>query len=60
MLGMTVAGQLSDRTGPGRIVPFGLVGVFASVLWLTQIGAHTSYVAISVDLLVFGLGWVSC
>jgi EmrB/QacA subfamily drug resistance transporter len=56
MIAMPIAGQLSDRTGSGRIVPFGLLGVVASVLWLTQIGAHTSYVAISIDLFVFGLG----
>jgi hypothetical protein len=30
--------------------------VIASVLWLTQIGAHTSYVAISIDMFVFGIG----
>jgi len=30
--------------------------VIASVLWLTQIGAHTSYVLICVDLFVFGVG----
>ena len=56
MIAMPIAGQLSDRTGTGRIVPFGLLGVLASTLWLTQIGAHTSYVAISIDLFIFGLG----
>ncbi len=56
MITMPIAGQLSDKTGSGRIVPFGLLGVLASVLWLTQIGAHTSWAAICVDLFVFGLG----
>ncbi len=56
MITMPIAGQLSDRTGSGRIVPFGLVGVVASVVWLTQIGAHTSWLAICLDLFVFGLG----
>jgi EmrB/QacA subfamily drug resistance transporter len=56
MIAMPIAGQLSDRTGSGRIVPFGLLGVIASVVWLTQIGANTSYVAISIDLFIFGLG----
>jgi EmrB/QacA subfamily drug resistance transporter len=56
MLAMPLAGTLSDKTGIGRIVPFGLLAVIASVAWLTQIGAHTSYVAISVDLFVFGVG----
>jgi EmrB/QacA subfamily drug resistance transporter len=56
MITMPIAGQLSDKTGSGRIVPFGLIGVVASVVWLTQIGAHTSWVAICIDLFVFGLG----
>jgi EmrB/QacA subfamily drug resistance transporter len=56
MLAMPLAGQLSDRTGTGRIVPFGLVAVGVAVLGLTQIGADTSYWLISVDLFVFGLG----
>ena len=56
MLAMPVAGQLADRTGSGRDVPFGLVAIVASVLWLTQIGAGTSYVAMSIDLFVFGAG----
>jgi EmrB/QacA subfamily drug resistance transporter len=55
-LSMTLAGRLSDRTGPGRIVPFGLAAVLGAVLWLTQIRAHTPYLAITVDLFVFGLG----
>jgi EmrB/QacA subfamily drug resistance transporter len=56
MIGMPIAGYLSDRTGSGRIVPFGMLAVIAAVLWLTQIGAHTSYVAISLDLFIFGIG----
>ena len=56
MIAMPIAGQLADRTGPGRIVPFGLIAVALSVLWLTGVGAHTSYVLLSVDLFVFGLG----
>jgi EmrB/QacA subfamily drug resistance transporter len=56
MITMPIAGQLSDKIGSGRIVPFGLIGVLASVVWLTQIGARTSWVAICIDLFVFGLG----
>jgi len=56
MLAMPVAGILSDRTGPGKIVPFGLLGIIAAVLWLTQIGADTSYVATSIVLFIFGFG----
>ena len=56
MITMPIAGQLSDKTGSGKIVPFGLIGVLASVVWLTQIGAHTSWIAVCIDLFVFGLG----
>jgi EmrB/QacA subfamily drug resistance transporter len=56
MLAMPVAGQLADRTGAGRIVPFGLIAVAAAVLGLTQVGARTSFWLISVDLFVFGIG----
>jgi EmrB/QacA subfamily drug resistance transporter len=56
MIAMPVAGVLSDRTGPGKIVPFGLLAIIAAVLWLTQIGPDTSYVGTSVDLFVFGFG----
>jgi EmrB/QacA subfamily drug resistance transporter len=56
MLAMPLAGQLTDKTGSGKIVPFGLLGVIAAVLGLTQIGAGTSYVWTSVLLFVFGLG----
>ncbi|HZU40367.1 MAG TPA: MFS transporter, partial [Solirubrobacteraceae bacterium] len=56
MLAMPLAGQLADRTGPGRIVPFGLLTIIAAVVGLTQIGAGTSYWLTSVDLFVFGLG----
>ncbi len=56
MLAMPLAGQLSDRTGSGRIVPFGLLGIIGPVLWLTQVGPHTPYWATSVDLFIFGLG----
>ena len=56
MVTMPIAGRLSDRTGPGRIVPFGLILVALAVLALTQIGANTSYVLLEAILFVFGLG----
>jgi EmrB/QacA subfamily drug resistance transporter len=56
MIAMPIAGVLSDKTGPGRIVPFGLLVMIASVAWLTQLTATTSYTAIQADFLVFGIG----
>jgi MFS family permease len=56
MLTMPISGTLSDKTGSGRIVPIGMLVVGASVLWLTQIGPHTSYVLLCVDMFVFGMG----
>ncbi len=56
MLAMPLAGQLSDRTGVGKIVPFGLVVVALSFLGLTQLGADTSYWLIGALLFVMGLG----
>ena len=56
MLMMPVAGILSDRTGSGKISPFGLVIIGASVLWLTGVGAHTPFWQLEVALFVNGLG----
>jgi MFS family permease len=56
MIAMPISGQLADRTGAGRIVPFGLIAVILSVLGLTRVGAHTSYVTLSLDLFLFGIG----
>ena len=56
MLMMPVAGILSDKTGSGRISPFGLVIIGASVLWLTGVGAHTPFWQLEIALFVNGLG----
>jgi predicted MFS family arabinose efflux permease len=56
MLAMPLSGMLTDRTGVGRIVPFGLAGVGLSFLGLTQITATTSYVWLGVLLFVMGVG----
>jgi predicted MFS family arabinose efflux permease len=56
MLAMPIAGRLTDRTGIGRIVPFGLLGILASFVVLTQLDAHTSYWLFGVDLFVMGVG----
>jgi EmrB/QacA subfamily drug resistance transporter len=56
MLAMPIAGQLTDRTGVGRIVPVGLALVGSSFIGLTQLTAHTSYVVLGVILFVMGAG----
>jgi EmrB/QacA subfamily drug resistance transporter len=56
MLMMPVAGILSDRTGSGKISPFGMIIIGASVLWLTGVGAHTAYWKLEIDLFINGLG----
>src|SRR3712207_9407608 len=56
MLTMPLAGKLTDRTGTGRIVPFGLVGVTLAFIGLTQLGPDTSYWLRGADPLVLGPG----
>jgi EmrB/QacA subfamily drug resistance transporter len=56
MLMMPVAGILSDKTGSGKISPFGLVIIGGSVLWLTGIGAYTPFWQLEVALFFNGLG----
>jgi EmrB/QacA subfamily drug resistance transporter len=56
MLVMPIAGQLTDRTGVGRIVLVGLSLVALSTLALTQLAGDTSYWALSAALFVMGMG----
>jgi EmrB/QacA subfamily drug resistance transporter len=56
MISMPLAGQLTDRTGVGRIVPAGLGLVAVAFLGLTQLGADTSYWLFGATLFVMGLG----
>jgi EmrB/QacA subfamily drug resistance transporter len=56
MIAMPLAGLLTDRTGVGRIVPAGLIGVGVSFLGLTQVSATTSYTWLGVLLFVMGAG----
>jgi EmrB/QacA subfamily drug resistance transporter len=56
MLVMPIAGQLTDRTGIGRIVPVGLTLVGAAFLGLTQLGAETSYWIVCGLLFLMGMG----
>jgi MFS family permease len=53
---MPIAGQLTDKTGVGKIVIPGLIVLLASTLGLTQLTGDTSYVTLSVILFVMGVG----
>jgi MFS family permease len=54
---MPFAGRLSDRIGPGRVVPFGLLVVILGTLAYTIVGAHTSYTFLAFALFVRGIGF---
>jgi MFS family permease len=56
MIAMPIAGQLADRTGVGKIAPFGLIAVAAAFAILTQLAGDTSYWTISGLLFLMGLG----
>ena len=56
MIAMPIAGRLTDKTGVGRIVPFGLVAVALSFLGLTQLEADTSYWLFGALLFLMGIG----
>src|SRR6201999_597730 len=56
MVNMPLAGNLTDRTGIGKIVIPGLILILLSTLWLTGLSGDTSYWALSIDLFIMGLG----
>jgi EmrB/QacA subfamily drug resistance transporter len=56
MLVMPIAGQLTDRTGVGRIVLVGLTVTLGAMLALTQVGADTSYWTLGAILFLMGMG----
>jgi EmrB/QacA subfamily drug resistance transporter len=56
MLMMPIAGNLADKTGSGRIAPFGLIIIAITMVALTQLGASTSYVTICIILFFNGVG----
>ncbi|MGH3431336.1 MAG: DHA2 family efflux MFS transporter permease subunit [Thermocrispum sp.] len=56
MLTMPVAGRLTDKIGPGKIVLPGLVLIFAGMLMFTRIEADTPYWQLLAALFVLGLG----
>ena len=56
MIVMPIAGQLTDKTGVGKIVIPGLLILLASTLGLTQLSGDTSYWTLSAVLFVMGIG----
>jgi EmrB/QacA subfamily drug resistance transporter len=56
MLAMPISGRLADKTGVGRIVPFGLVAIGLTFLALTRLEAETSYWVFGSVLFVQGIG----
>src|SRR4051794_15667078 len=56
MLVMPIAGQLTDKTGVGKIVIPGMVILLLSSLALTQLSGDTSYWTLSAILFVMGVG----
>ena len=56
MLTMPVAGILTDRIGPGKIVITGIVTIVVGMAMFTQVGVDTSYTYLLAALFVMGLG----
>src|SRR3954452_24874363 len=56
MIAMPIAGQLTDKTGVGKIVIPGLIGLLAATLGLTQLTGDTSYWSLGAILFVMGIG----
>lgn len=56
MLTMPLAGKLTDKIGPGRIVLPGLAAIGIGMLMFTQIGADTPYWQLLGASFVLGLG----
>ena len=51
-----VAGRLADRIGSRPLMAGGLLGVAASMFWLTRITPHSSYGFIVVSFILMGAG----
>jgi EmrB/QacA subfamily drug resistance transporter len=55
-LSIGLAGYLTDKIGARRVVTAGVALALTGTAWYTQIGAHTSYAATVLALLLIGLG----
>jgi MFS family permease len=56
MLTMPVAGRLTDKIGPGKLVLTGIVLIAAGIGVFTQVTADSSYVLLLAALFVMGMG----
>ncbi|HYO38604.1 MAG TPA: DHA2 family efflux MFS transporter permease subunit [Nocardioidaceae bacterium] len=56
MLTMPVAGFLTDKIGPGKIVLAGITAIVVGMAMFTQVGVDTSYTFLLGALFVMGLG----
>jgi EmrB/QacA subfamily drug resistance transporter len=55
-IAMPISGRLTDRTGPGRVVLFGLAFVFAGTVAYVMLTATTSYTFLAFALFLRGVG----
>ncbi|HTF07337.1 MAG TPA: DHA2 family efflux MFS transporter permease subunit [Asanoa sp.] len=56
MLTMPIAGRLTDKIGPGRLVLAGIALIAVGMAVFTQVAADTSYVVLLAGLFVLGMG----
>jgi len=56
MVAMPIAGRITDRSGPGFVIPVGITLALLGTLPLTVVGASTSYAWLTGTLFVRGLG----
>jgi EmrB/QacA subfamily drug resistance transporter len=55
-LAIAPAGYLTDKLGPRRVVPVGVLLAMAGAAWYTRIGPHTPYPALLAALFLIGAG----
>jgi EmrB/QacA subfamily drug resistance transporter len=56
MVSMPLAGRITDKAGPGVVIPFGIALVILGTLPYTMVGADTAYPWLIAALFVRGLG----
>lgn len=56
MVSMPIAGRITDKAGPGRVIPVGITLALLGTLPFTMVGATSSYGWLTASLFVRGLG----